>query len=155
MLGPGAFTDSVDGDDGAIDGFGTRGHSWLYGAGSVGVKFTFAAPVTAAGIVWTDGAGTTTFSAFGVGDVFLGAIGPFAIADGGHSGTTGEDRFFGLQFEGGIESIHISNTSGGIEVDHLQFGDMPRVQQIPLPAGLPLYLGALALLGARLGRRKT
>ena len=42
VLGPGGSTDSVDADDGAIDGFGTHGHSFF----STTVRFTFSAPVT-------------------------------------------------------------------------------------------------------------
>ncbi|MEO5958033.1 MAG: hypothetical protein ABIR80_02865, partial [Opitutaceae bacterium] len=38
--GPGGATDSVDADDGSIDGSGTNGRSW-FGTGSVGIKFTF------------------------------------------------------------------------------------------------------------------
>jgi hypothetical protein len=65
--------DSVDGDDGVIDGSGLAGHSWFFGTGSTGVTFTFTGPLpTAAGIVWTDGAGATTFEAFGPGMVSLG-----------------------------------------------------------------------------------
>lgn len=118
--------DSVDGDDGAIDGSGLNGHS-LFGSGPVGITFTFnqttlGAFPTQVGIVWTDGGGTTTFEAFDSAGVSLGVIGPVAIADGSNSGTTAEDRFFGVTFAGGISAIKISNTSGGIEVDHLQYG---------------------------------
>src|SRR4030095_13348976 len=70
----------------------------------------------------TDGEGTTLFEAFGPGGVPLGQIGPVAIADGSFSGTTAEDRFFGITNPAGISAIRISNTSGGIEVDHLQYG---------------------------------
>jgi uncharacterized repeat protein (TIGR01451 family) len=49
-------------------------------------------------------------------------IGPVSIADGSNAGTTGEDRFFGVTNVGGISAIKISNSSGGIEVDHLQYG---------------------------------
>jgi len=126
-IGPGGLTDSVDGDDGSIDGSGTNGHSFFSGSGSTGITFTFDATVlgslpTQVGIVWTDGAGTTLFEAFGPGGVPLGQIGPVAIADGSFSGTTDEDRFFGVTNAGGISAIRISNTSGGIEVDHLQYG---------------------------------
>src|SRR5258705_12020261 len=63
VIGPGGLTDSVDADDGAIDGSGTNGHS-VFGAGTPGITFTFDATVlghlpTQVGIVWTDGAGTT------------------------------------------------------------------------------------------------
>lgn len=54
-------------------------------------------------------------------------MGPVSIADGSFAGTTAEDRFFGVTHAGGIESIKISNTSGGIEVDHLQFGPITAV----------------------------
>src|SRR5262245_33520243 len=42
--GPGGFTDSVDGDDGAIDGSGTGGHSFLTSS-STFLTITFSASV--------------------------------------------------------------------------------------------------------------
>ena len=127
VIGPGGLTDSVDGDDGSIDGSGTNGHSFFSGSGAAGITFTFDATAlgglpTQAGIVWTDGAGTTLFEAFGPGGVPLGQIGPVAIADGPNTGETAEDRFFGVTNAGGISAIRISNSAGGIEVDHLQYG---------------------------------
>src|SRR5262245_53907034 len=70
------FTDSVDGDDGAIDGFGTGGHS-LWAGGSV--TFTFDAAVlgelpNAVGIVWTDGGDPIRFEAFDENGASLGII---------------------------------------------------------------------------------
>lgn len=119
--------DSVDADDGVIDGSGLGGHSLFSGSGSVGITFTFDNTVlgafpTKAGIVWTDGGGDTTFEAFDSLGASLGMIGPVSIADGSNAGTTGEDRFFGVTNTGGISAIKISNSSGGIEVDHLQYG---------------------------------
>jgi hypothetical protein len=156
-IGPGGSTDSVDGDDGAIDGSGTAGRSYFSGAGSAGITFSFAAPVSAAGIVWTDGAGTIRFEAFAPGGASLGTIGPVSdpgvFPDGGFGGTTAEDRFFGVTNAGGIGSIFISNSSGGIEIDHLHVGDMFVSAQVPLPAGLPLYLGALAVGGLVMRKR--
>lgn len=127
VLGPSGITDSVDADDGAIDGFGTGGHSFFSPSGAAGITFTFSAAVlgalpTEAGIVWTDGAGTTTFEAFDAAGLSLGQVGPVSIADNFVTGTTGEDRFFGARYAGGISKIKISNTAGGIEVDHLQYG---------------------------------
>jgi len=125
--GPGGLTDSVDADDGMIDGSGTNGHSFFSGSGSAGITFTFD-PValggfpTAAGIVWTDGEGDVSFEAFDALGGSLGTIGPVSIADGSVVGTTAEDRFFGAHNPGGISAIHISNVNGGIEVDHLQYG---------------------------------
>jgi hypothetical protein len=125
--GPGGFTDSVDGDDGAIDGSGTSGHSFFSSPGSDGVTFTFStnalgALPTFAGIVWTDGAGDTSFEAFDQNGTSLGTNGPVTIADGSIVGETAEDRFFGVVSAAGISAIKISNTSGGIEIDHLQYG---------------------------------
>jgi uncharacterized repeat protein (TIGR01451 family) len=119
--------DSVDADDGVIDGSGLNGHSLFSGDGATGITFTFdqttlGAFPTKAGIVWTDGNGTTTFEAFDSLGVSLGTIGPVSIADGSNAGTTGEDNFFGVVNASGISAIKISNTAGGIEVDHLQYG---------------------------------
>jgi IPTL-CTERM motif len=155
VFGPSGITDSVDADDGVIDGSGTGGHSFFSGDGAGGITFTFSAAVlghlpTQVGIVWTDGAGTTLFEAFGPGGVPLGQIGPVAIADGTFSGTTAEDRFFGVTNPGGISSIRISNTSGGIEVDHLQYGlfGAAPAAAIDLPTTSQTALLLLALLMA-------
>ena len=156
VIGPSGITDSVDADDGAIDGSGTGGHSLFSGSGATGITFTFDPVVlghlpTQVGIVWTDGAGTTLFEAFGPGGVPLGSIGPSAIADGSISGTTAEDNFFGVINAGGIESIRISNTAGGIEVDHLQYGifglapPVASVVAVPGPTGAALVVLVLAL----------
>jgi len=128
VTGPAGNTDSVDADDGSIDGSGTSGRSYFTGDGSTGITFTFDpnGPLglpTSAGMVWTDGVGVASnaFEAFDQNGASLGAYGPFAIADGSNSGQTAEDRFFGAVNAGGILAIKLSNTSGGIEVDHLQF----------------------------------
>jgi hypothetical protein len=119
--------DSVDADDGVIDGSGLNGHSLFTGGGGTGITFTFnqttlGAFPTQVGIVWTDGGGDATFEAFDAMGASLGTIGPIAIGDGSNSGTTAEDRFFGVTFAGGISAIRISNNGGGLEVDHLQYG---------------------------------
>lgn len=157
VIGPSSITDSVDADDGTIDGSGTGGHT-VFGSGLPGITFTFDAVAlghlpTQVGIVWTDGAGTTLFEAFGPGGVPLGSIGPVAIADGSISGETAEDRFFGVIDAGGISSIRISNTAGGIEVDHLQYGVFGQAppppvtftQPVPGPTGATLLLLVLAI----------
>jgi hypothetical protein len=136
VVAPSSITDSVDADDGVIDGSGTGGHSFFSVNGAAGITFTFDATVlgglpTQVGIVWTDGAGTTLFEAFGPGGVPLGQIGPVAIADGNITGETAEDRFFGVTNPAGISSIRISNTSGGIEVDHLQYGPIAAAPALP------------------------
>jgi hypothetical protein len=166
--GPGGFTDSVDADDGTIDGSGTNGHSFFSGDGAGGITFTFDKSVlgslpTNAGIVWTDGEGPLSFDAFDENGISLGAIGPVSesgvFPDGSITGTTAEDRFFGAQNDGGISKILISNNGGGIEVDHLQFGAVSAIEPPPPPpTGIPLPAGVwaggvvFATLGAARGR---
>jgi hypothetical protein len=64
-------------------------------------------------------------------------------------GETAEDRFFGVKDPRGIIAIKLSNSAGGIEVDHVQFGVAPP----PVPALShhgSVELAALLLLGAAL-----
>jgi hypothetical protein len=138
--------DSVPTDGNPSDPLGARGHSWL---GPGRVTFTFDVPHTAAGLVWTDGDGQT-FAEFFRGGTSLGIIGPLNLADGSNSGTIEEDTFFGATDPLGITSIRVWNTAGGIEVDHVQFGDMA-----PVPEPSTYIAGALLFLpfGAHLVRR--
>lgn len=152
VYGPTGIADSVDADDGDIDGFGTAGRSWFSGT----VTFTYAgsAPLpTAFGVVWTDGSGTITFSATDALGQSLGSQSFTGIPDNTFGGTTGDDRFFGVQFAGGIKSITIG-TGGGIEVDHIQYGQM--VSSVPEPSSaLMLSLGLLGLTKYRRERKTT
>lgn len=148
----GSLVDSVDADDGDIDGVGNGGHSWF----SSDVTFTFvgSGPLpTAFGLVWTDGSGTITFSATDALGQSLGSQSFTGIPDGSFGGTTGDDHFFGVQFAGGIRSITIG-TGGGIEVDHIQYGQM--VSSVPEPtSALMLSLGLLGLAGYMRTRRSA
>ena len=156
----GLIIDSVDEDDGLINGSGTNpgvktGDSF-FGSGPTGIKFAFSEAAlgtlpTHAGMVWTDGAGTISFEAFDAGGISLGIFGPFAHADGTFFGTTAEDRFYGVIEPGGISAIKLTNESGGIEVDHLQYGRLsdggpgPEPGVIPEPSSLLLFgLGGMA-----------
>ncbi|HEX6623913.1 MAG TPA: RHS repeat-associated core domain-containing protein [Pyrinomonadaceae bacterium] len=121
-----SFHDSVDGDDGVIDGLGRNGDSYFSGSGAAGITFTFNAAAlgslpTHAGLVWTDGLGTVTFEAFDHQGVSMGVRGPFNFPDASNNGTTGEDRFLGAFNRGGISAIRVTNSVGGIEIDHLQY----------------------------------
>jgi len=145
---PGPITDSVDADDGLIDGFGTSGHTYFTGNGPAGLTFNFDATIlgglpTSVGVVWTDGEGNTSFEAFDASGASLGVHGPFSIADNKITGETAEDRFFGIDHTAGISAINIRNTAGGIEIDHLQFyapGFLLTADQHAVAAGDPLIL---------------
>jgi hypothetical protein len=127
VVPPGPDTDSVDGDDGAVDGFGRDGHSFGAPDGVAGITFSFDPIVLGgfprdAGIVWTDGVGPVTFEALDAGGLSLGVIGPVTVGDGASDGATPEDRFFGVHNDGGVSAIRITGAAGAIEVDHLQLG---------------------------------
>ncbi|MHA7837912.1 MAG: PEP-CTERM sorting domain-containing protein [bacterium] len=166
--GPAAtFSDSVDGDDGSIDGIATGTQSLFSNFSTESFTFDFSAATlgtlpTHAGIVWTDvgrnGGGTplagdlidnVIFEAFGPSGTSLGMIGPFSLGDGSISRTTDEDRFFGVVNEGGISSIRLSMPGlTNWEADHLQYGAVPE-------PGTALLLGVgLAGLSMR-ARRPT
>ena len=136
IVGPGVFRDSVDGDDGTIDGFGRNGSSYFDGDAGV-ITFQLPSPLpTAAGLVWTDsGFGNTGdifFEAFGPGMVSLGQIGPFGLDSGSATGETAEDRFFGVKDAGGILAIEIRQRAN-FEIDHVQYGDL-----VPEPSSFVL-----------------
>lgn len=142
----GSLVDSVDADDGAIDGVG-QGRSIFTGDGGTGITFTFDATILgglplSVGIVWTDGGGTVRFEAFDATDTSLGFI-TGSHADGGFSGTTAEDRFYGASNLDGIRKITISNTASGIELDHIQFSFA-----VPSPSSAA-PLAILALISTR------
>lgn len=122
ILGPTGITDSVDADDGVIDGSGTGGHSLFW---SPPLEVAFAQPFpTSAGLVWTDGGtptGGVVFEAFGPEGESLGSIGPFTLGDASNIGGTAEDRFFGVRDEAGIARIRITHDRGGLEIDHIHF----------------------------------
>jgi hypothetical protein len=132
IAGPGGIVDSVDCDDGILDGFG-EGRSY-FGSGNPGLTFTFnGAPFGGqlpqrVGIVWTDGVHNSTpnsvrFEAFGPDGTRLGEI-TGTHADSSVDSETAEDRFYGIEHAPGISRIRIYQTAGccGIEVDHLQYG---------------------------------
>jgi hypothetical protein len=152
IVNPGGITDSVDADDGVIDGFGTSGHSWFTLGGSTGITFTFSAAApgglpTQVGVVWTDGGGISdvTFTARDQNGALLGTLFLDNHGDGIFTGATAEDRFFGVIYAGGIGSIKVTSTGGGLEVDHLQFGTPGPWTNLGFakagPGGAPLLSG--------------
>jgi hypothetical protein len=122
-----SLIDSVDEDDGSVNGTCQAGCDALFGAGSI--TFTFDAATlgglpTHAGVVWTDGGygATVKLEAFDAAGISLGSVSGSGFPDSVYTGGTAEDRFFGVIAAAGIKKITISNTVGGIEVDHLQYG---------------------------------
>lgn len=148
------YVDSVDADDGVIDGSGRAGHSLAIGAYAVELSFAFDAQVlgrlpTHAGLVWTDshpGYDTVTFTAYDANGVSLGPISAY-LGDGTTLGGTAEDRFFGIINPGGISRISMSSANNMTwEVDHLQFGAAP----VPEPTSAALLgIGLASLAGWR------
>ena len=126
------LTDSVDVDDGVIDGTGQTGeggYSWFAQGNSV--LITLPGITQSAGVVWTDGDPRLTevvFEAFDQDGNSLGQINAGDIADDSVQGTTEDDRFFGVRFGDGIvtgvTAMRISNVGpSGIEIDHIQFAN--------------------------------
>jgi hypothetical protein len=135
-----SVTDSVDGDDGSVDGQGNDGFSYF--ADSNSISISFARTVKNAGLVFTDGDRISTnirLEAFDMGGNSLAAIDAGDLADDFFTGETAEDTFLGFQnTDGNIASITLTMTGGsGIEIDHVHWQE---ACAIPEPA-----TGALAL----------
>ncbi|WP_337188273.1 PEPxxWA-CTERM sorting domain-containing protein [Phenylobacterium sp.] len=148
---PGSLADSVE--------FTPNGGSWFFGSGAAGVEFTFDAGVlgglpTHAGLVWTDGRGTITFEAFDLNGVSLGVV-TGDHADAFQTGETGEDRFYGVIHAAGISRILISNQSGGIEVDHVQYGRQALAAAVPEPMTWAMMILGFGATGTLLRRRRA
>lgn len=143
------LTDSVDGDDNAVDGVGNDAYS-LFNSGR-SIQVTFANAVTSAGLVWTDGDPASSgvmLEAFDAGGMSLGVFNYGDLGDDQITGQTAEDRFIGASDMGGIKSLIVTNLPGGtgIEVDHVQW----QICDVPEPAGMALALMAtLSVLGLR------
>lgn len=150
-----AVDDSVDADDGVIDGNGSKGiDMWAWGIPGITFEFNDAQLghlPTHVGIVWTDGINPITFEAYDANGALLGNI-VGNHADAVHNGTTADDRFYGAIYSSGISKIVIYNGSNtgdsGIEVDHLQYG------YVPIPSALVLFGTSLVgIAGVSLRRR--
>lgn len=148
------LTDSVDGDDGTVDGNGNGGYSFFNDGRSIMV--TFASPVTTAGLVWTDGdpaSAGVTLEAFGEDGMSLGFQDYMDLGDDMFTGETAEDRFIGASDLGGIKSLVVTNlpNGNGIEIDHIHWQACS--EPVPEPASIAMFVMGLAAL-ASLRRRK-
>jgi hypothetical protein len=168
----GGYTDSVDGDDGFVDGSGSNGHSFWGNFTSALFAFDFSVAElgtlpTHVGLVWTDvgnvvsgsyGFTGVSFEAFDENGVTLGVTGPFMLGDGAISGQTAEDRFFGAINSGGISRVEIrSPATTDWEVDHLQYGFAAEraldANPVPEPATCGLLATGLGLVVRTLRRK--
>ena len=165
---PGLTTDSVDADDGAIDGFGNGGHSLESTSFTVhptspltfvtSYVFSFsglASSVNAFGFVWTD--------AFEFSDLTISANNQHwnfpGSMDATNAGTTLEDRFVGIISTSALNVVEVRCWSYGLlgdrcELDHIQFG----IQPVPEPIGRIqlLMLGASFIcFSAQIRRRNV
>jgi hypothetical protein len=159
IVGNTPTSDSVDEDDGSLDGFGSAGWSLTSTAGENGVNsflFTFQPAVlgsypTHVGIVFTDGTpnGFFTFEPFDQTGASLGSLNAF-VGDDSFNGTTAEDTFFGAVHAEGISRFFVTDNGNpfDIELDHLQYGS-----PVPEPSTLLLLALAAAVLVPRLCRR--
>lgn len=100
-------------------GTGPTGHGLANANGSEGITITFNAGHLGThpeqvGIVWTGGSGELVFEAWEPEGRSLGQRGPFDGASAGNS-------FIGVSSPHGISKIRVRTTTGGIEIDDLQF----------------------------------
>lgn len=139
--GLGDLTDSVDGDDGVIDGTGQTnegGYSYFTSGNSITV--TLPGIMQSAGAVWTDGATSltdVTFEAFDENGDSLGLYSVGDLADDSIMGTTAEDTFLGFSYGDGVTTgitrFTITNVGGlGLEIDHIQFANCSECCEIDL-----------------------
>jgi len=145
-----SVTDSVDGDDGSVDGNGNGGYSY-FAKGVQSVTVSFASAVHSAGLVFTDGdnaSSSVKLEAFDPLGNSLGVIDAGDLADDTYTGETAEDRFLGFTDDmTGIGSIMLSiNAGDGIEIDHVHW----QTACVPEPnAQLMSIFAMLGLIGVR------
>ena len=161
---PSSLTDSVDGDDGAIDG-DTDGACYMVRPGILGVSFVFD-PValgglpTNVGIVVTDGYGQNgypqaTAEFYDANDNLIGTLN--SLYQNFDVDTTDDDWFLGIYHPTGVSRIRLWNYGTGstnLEVDHLQYGyPVPEASTFMLAVSACLVgVARLAIGGSRRSR---
>lgn len=128
----GALVDSVDGDDGTVDGKCEKAaglcNSGFSGDGQI--SFTFDAAQLGGqlpshvGIAWTDGSTgcDAIFEAYDAADVLIGSKTAAAVGDNTNVGSYDEDRYFTVVHAAGVKRVVVKSSAGGVEVDHLHYG---------------------------------
>jgi hypothetical protein len=162
------FVDSVDADDGAIDGFGNAGGSVRALDGictntippicSTSVLFEFSDDAfgqlpNAVGLAWTDGLPSDTFTlaVYGRDGLLVDAAIYSGLGDErgtDDDGLTGEDRFFGAIYGPGIGYVFIRQRGldGYFEFDHLQYGVAVPEPSSQCLLGISLIAGRVAVM---------
>ncbi len=178
VLTPGSSTDSVDGDDGALDGNGNAGHSLRSDLQfftptnpprqQLQIVFDFDSNELGFlpnhfGFVWTDGRenSSLTFSVTTSSGAEIQFPLVHGLGDSFRDGDTFEDRFVGVVSTDGIASVtifggYVGDSAGFdyFEIDHVQYGRVA----IPEPGTLFHAIFAISLIVAIprvLGRRRS
>jgi hypothetical protein len=162
VLQPHQLTDSVDGDDGVVDGNGQGGHALAANAYMVfptNPPFTWSTTrfgfdkgalghfPNAFGFVWTDGVSPSTLLVefFDQDWQFLAQRELGDLGDDRLTGETADDRFLGFVSDTPFAFVQITNKYPGppytFEIDHVQYG------VIPEPTGLILAVVGVLLFG--------
>lgn len=95
---------------------------------------------------WLDGSDSgdvLSLSIYGIADAFLGTL-----------GFTTPDQLIDLSAFGSITRLAFDDTSSGFGYGYSRFEFVETTAPVPLPASLPLLLGAIAAVGA-IRRRKA
>jgi hypothetical protein len=162
---PGIRTDSVDADDGDVDGLGRDGHSLASGLTltlptnppfhQLLIQFEFDKTElgflpTSLGFVWTDGPPSSSLSIRIVtsdGSEFV-TEGIHDLGDASRDGGTYEDVFVGITGTVGFRTVTIFGGIRGelssfsaIEIDHLQYGVL-----VPEPSTISLSIGCVGVV---------
>jgi hypothetical protein len=168
---PGIVTDSVDTDDGVIDGNGQGGHALASGWTIDDLVFGYAFYMefrfnqselgflpNAFGFVWTDGPAPGSVSMTVTTGSGASYQTPYwrELGDDSREGTTADDVFFGVIADEGIMRVRITGgasydglPSGKyMEIDHLQYG-----QLVPEPAALGQILLCIGIIMTMNSRR--
>lgn len=127
-------TNSVDGDDGSVDGSGATGHSLnvITAGGATGATFTFnnitigAYPKSAAVAVTAANASLLTFTTY---DTFNAVSGTYNLSGVGTSSATSDDFLFWASDPAGITAISVTSNSAATSMflDHLQYDTLNTV----------------------------
>lgn len=157
VVGPSQLTDSVDADDGVIDGYGRSGHSMASTAYTLiptdppfswsDMRFGFDRNElgfypNSFGFVWTDGVAPSSLL-IEVFDSQFQLLAQHDFAGLGIdplTGETGEDRFLGVVSSTPFAYVQLTSKYQGLpyafEVDHIQYG----VTEVSEPASIVLLL---------------